>query len=96
MTKKLSDLPEAAWLERFMSGTMPVAVGVPAFRPQLSPAERKAEDRTRLVREMTDAATETRVTTSARLKAMRLAKETEDRAQSASKPPKTGKPKTKS
>ena len=96
MTKKLSDPPDAAWVERFMSGTMPVAAGVPAFQPQPSPVERKADERTRLVREMTDAATETRVTTSARLKAMRLAKETEDRAQSALKPSKTGKPKTKS
>ncbi len=89
MTKKVPDPSDAAWLERFMAGTAPVAADVPAYRPQLSPAERKADERTRLVREMTDAATEERRTSTARLRAARLAKEAEDRAQAALEPPRT-------
>ena len=83
MTKKAPDPSNSDWLERFMAGTTPVTTGVPAFRPQPSPSERKADERTRLVREMTDGATEQRLTTTARLKAARLAKEAEDRAQAA-------------
>ena len=88
MTKKLPDPSDASWLERFMAGTQPVASGVPAFRPQPSPTERKADERTHLVRQMTDAATAERSTTTERLKAMRLGKEAEDRAQAALKKPK--------
>jgi hypothetical protein len=96
MTKKAPDRPNAAWLERFMAGTAPVAAGVPAYRPQLSAAERKAHERIRLVREMTDAATEERLTSTARLRAARLAKEAEDRARAALEPPKTkSRPKAK-
>lgn len=96
MTKKAPDPADAGWLERFMAGTTPVEAGVPAFRPQLSPSERKADERTRLVREMTDVATEKRLATTAQLKAARLKKEAEDRAQAASEPPKTKrKPKAK-
>jgi hypothetical protein len=96
MTKKLPDSSEPGWLERFMAGTTPVERAVPAFRPQPSPSERKADERTRVVREMTDAATEKRSTTTARLKAARLEKEAGDRAQAALEPPKKkGKPKAK-
>lgn len=80
MTKQPPDASDPHWLERFMSGTKPVDTAVPAFRPQLSPSERKAEERTRVVREMTDAATEKRSTATARLKAARLGKEADDRA----------------
>ena len=96
MTKKLPDPSNEAWLEQFMAGTQPVGIGTPAFRPQLSPAERKADERTELVRLMTDAATEKRLTTTERLKAMRLAKEAQDRAQAALVLPKKGKPKAQS
>jgi hypothetical protein len=79
-----------------MSSTERVDTAVPAFHPKLSPSERKADERTRVVREMTDAATEQRSTTTARLKAARLGKEAEDRAQAALEPPKKkGKPKAK-
>ena len=96
MTKKAPDPSNSDWLERFMAGTTPVTTGVPAFRPQPSPSERKADERTRLVREMTDGATEKRLTTTARLKAARLGKEAEDRAQAALEAAtKTGKRKPK-
>ena len=83
MTKKAPDPSNSDWLERFMAGTTLVITGVPAFRPQPSPSERKADERTRAVREMTVSATEKRLTTTARLKAARLGKEAEDRAQAA-------------
>jgi hypothetical protein len=83
MTKKDPDPSNSDWLERFMAGTAPVTRGVPAFRPQPSLSERKADERTRAVREMTDSETEKRLTTTARLKAARLGKEAEDRAQAA-------------
>lgn len=96
MTKKLPDASDAGWLQRFMSGTKPVETAAPAFRPQLSPSERKADERTRAVREMTGAATEKRLAITARLKAARLQKEAEDRAQAALEPTKKkSKPKTK-
>ncbi len=88
MTKKGPDPSNSDWLERFMAGTTPVKTGVPAFRPQPSPSERKADERTRAVREMTDSETEKRLATTARLKAARLGKEAEDRAQAALDPPK--------
>ena len=96
MTKKAPDPSNSDWLERFMAGTTPAKAGVPAFRPQPSPSERKADERTRLVREMTDSETEKRLTTTARLKAARLGKEAEDRAQAAlAAATKTGKRKPK-
>ena len=96
MTKQRPDGSDASWLERFMSGTKPVETAVPAFRPKLSNSEHKADERTRAVREMTDAATEKRQAATARLKAARLGKEAEDRAQAALEPPKKkGKPKAK-
>lgn len=88
MTNKPPDSSDSAWLERFMAGTKPVKTAAPAFRPQSSPSEHKTDERTRLVREMTDAATEKRSTATARLKAARLAKEAEDQAQAALDPPK--------
>ena len=96
MTKRRPDASDAGWLERFMSGTKPVATAAPAFRPQSSPSQQKADERTRVVPEMTDAATEKRLATTARLKAARLGKEAEDRAQAALEPPKKKrKPSTK-
>ena len=71
-----------------MAGTRPTESAVPAFKPQSSPSERKADERTRLVREMTDAATEKRSAATARLKEARLGKEADDRAQAALQPPK--------
>ena len=97
MTKKAPDASDPDWLEKFMAGTKPAETAVPAFRPQSSPSERKADERTRVVREMTDAASEKRSATTARLKAARLGKEAEDRAQAALEPPKKkGTPKAKS
>ena len=96
MTKRRPDASDAGWLERFMSGTEPVKTAAPGFRPQSSPSQQKADERTRVVREMTDAATEKRLATTARLKAARLGKEAEDRAQAALEPPKKKrKPSTK-
>ncbi|EYD76333.1 hypothetical protein Rumeso_02091 [Rubellimicrobium mesophilum DSM 19309] len=96
MPKQPPDASNAGWLERFMSGTKPVETAAPTFRPQTSPSQQKADERTRLVREMTDAATEKRLATTARLKAERLGKEAEDRAQAALEPPKKKrKPSTK-
>ena len=88
MTKSRPDASDAGWLERFMSGTKPVETAAPAFRPQLSPSERKADERTRVARQMTDADTEKRSALTARLKAARLEKEAEDRAQAALEVPK--------
>ena len=88
MTKQRPDASDAGWLERFMSGTKPVSTAAPAFRPQSSPTQAKADERTRVVREMTDAATEKRLATTARLKAARLEKEAADRALAALDPPK--------
>ena len=88
MTKRQPDGTDAGWLERFMSGTKPVETAAPAFRPKLSPSEHKADERTRAVRELTDAATEKRQATTARLKAARLGKVAEDRAQAELEPPK--------
>jgi hypothetical protein len=96
MTKPPPDASNTAWLDRFLAGTGPVKAATPAFRPQSSPSERKADDLTRAVREITAAATKKRVTTTARLKAARLGKEADDRAQAALEPPTTqGKPKAK-
>ena len=88
MTKPRPDASDAGWLERFMSGPKTGGGAAPGVRPPSSPSERKADERTRLVREMTDAATEKRQATTARLKAARLSKEAEDRAQAALEPPK--------
>ena len=88
MMKPRPDASNAEWLEKFMSGTKPVETAAPTFRSQGSPAQQKADERTRLVREMTDAATEKRLAMTARLKAARLGKEAEDRAQAALEPPK--------
>ena len=88
MTKSRPDNSDAGWLERFMSGTKPGDTAAPAYRPQPSASERKADERTRAVREMTEAATEKRSALTARLKAARLGKEAEDRAQAALEPPK--------
>lgn len=95
MKKQRPDGSDAGWLERFMSGTKPVQTAALAFRPKLSPSEHKSDERTRAIRSITDAATEKRQATTARLKAARLGKEAEDRAQAALEPPpkKKGKPK---
>ena len=96
MTKKQPDASDTGWLEKFMAGTKPVETAIPAFRPQASPSERKADERTRAVREMTDAATEKRQAATARLKTARLEKEAQDRAQAALAPTKTkGRPRAK-
>ena len=96
MTKKQPDASYTGWLEKFMAGTKPVDTAVPTFRAVASQSERKADERTRAVREMTDAATEKRQVATARLKAARLEKEAQDRAQAALDPAKTkGKPKAK-
>jgi hypothetical protein len=93
MTKKQPDASDAGWLEKFMAGTSPVDTAVPAFRPQTSPSERKADERTRAVREMTDAATES-ASHHRPAQGRTPEKEAQDRAQAALKPAKT-KPKTK-
>jgi hypothetical protein len=95
MTRKTTGPSDPSWLERFMAGTSPVQTGVPAFRPQMSPSERKADDTARHVRELTDAATQERVATSARLRALRLEKEAEDRARAIAEPPTRRRPKAK-
>ena len=95
MTKKQPDDSDAGWLERFMSGTRPADTIVPAFRAQPSASERKADERTRAVREFTDAATDKRQANTARLKAARLETEANDRAQAAQAPAKKGKAKPK-
>ena len=88
MTKRPSNGSDPGWLDSFMAGTKPLDTAAPVFRPQSSLSERKADERTRAVRDMTDAATEKRQATTARLKAARLEKEAEDRARAALEPPK--------
>lgn len=79
MKKPAPDISNEAWLEKFMSGTS-AETKPPAFRPMQSPAERKAAETTRAFREMTEAATEQRQATAAKLKAARLEKEADARA----------------
>jgi hypothetical protein len=82
MTSRL-DTAEHLW-SKLMSGDQPSQEkNVPGFRPVQTPHERKADDRTRLVREITDAATDQRVANVARLRQARLNKEAEDKSQAA-------------
>ena len=50
------------------------------FRLRSTPQQDKADETTRVARELTEAANEQRLATAARLKAARLEKEAEDRA----------------
>ncbi len=80
MTKPKDSTPKASWFDQFVSGTSQ-DTQTPAFRAPTSPSERKADQSTRVAREATAAAAEQRQATTTRLKAARLAKEAEDRAQ---------------
>ena len=95
MTKPKDTTPADSWFDKFVSGTSQDQAR-PAFQAPKSPSEKKAEESTRFAREVTDAAAEKRQATVAKLKAARLAKEAEDRAQAALTPAKTKKaPKAK-
>jgi hypothetical protein len=93
MTKPKDSTPKASWFDQFVSGTSQ-DTQTPAFRAPTSPSERKADQSTRVAREATDAATEKRQALTAKLKAARLAKEAEDRAQIEQSPVKRKKAKT--
>ena len=72
---------EEQW-KRLMGGDQPSQVmSVPASRQVQTPQERKGDERTRMVREMTDEAAEERLAKGARLRQARLDKEASDRAQ---------------
>lgn len=91
MTKPKDTTPKEAWFNQFVSGTTQDPAR-PAFRATPSPSERKAEESTRVARETTEAAAQKRQDTVAKLKAARLAKEAEDRAQAGQAPAKAKKP----
>lgn len=77
------DNAEDLW-NRLMSGEQPSqVVSVPTYRQVQNPHQKKADDRTRLVREITDAATDQRVANVARLRQARLNKEAEDKSRAA-------------
>ena len=78
MKKPAPDDPNSAWLEKFMLGTS-ADTRTPAFRPALSPTERKSEETTRAFRETTDAARDQRLAATAKLKAARLARDAENK-----------------
>ena len=83
MTSRL-ETAEQQW-NRLMSGEQPSReVRVPASRQVQSPHEIKADQRTRLVRGMTEDATDLRLANVARLRQARLDKEAHDKAQAAS------------
>ena len=74
---------EEQW-NRLMAGEQPSQMmSVPASRQVQTPQQRKDDERTRLVREMTDEAAEERLAKVARLKQARLDKEASDKAQAA-------------
>lgn len=79
MKKPAPDMSNHAWLEKFMAGTS-ADTKAPAFRPVQSPSEQKAAETTRVFREMTEAATDQRQATAAKLRAARLAREADARA----------------
>ncbi len=86
MTSRL-DTAEDLW-SKLMSGDQPSqGKNVPGFRQVQTPHQQKADDRTRLVREMTDASTDQRLANVARLRQARLNKEAEDKSQAASAVP---------
>ena len=93
MTKPKDSIPRDSWFNQFVAGTSQ-DTHVPAFRATPSPSERKADESTRVAREATAAAAEKRQATTAKLKAARLAKEAEDRAQIEQSPVKRKKAKT--
>lgn len=75
-----TDTAEEQW-KRLMAGEQPSRVmSVPASRQVQTPHEIKADERTRLVREMTDDATDQRLANVARLREARLSKEAQDKA----------------
>ena len=89
------DDAEERW-KRLMSGEQPSHVmSVPASRQVQTPHERKADERTRLVREMTDEATNQRLANMARLREARLNKDAADRSQATSGEPRKGRPGTR-
>ena len=83
MTSRI-DAAEEQW-SRLMAGLEPSQVmSVPASRQVQTPGEVKADQRARLVRNMTDEAAEERLAKVARLRQARLDKEAHDKAQAAS------------
>ena len=90
MTKPKDTTPKDSWFDKFVSGTSK-DMAVPAFRAVQSPSERKADESTRVAREATESAAQKRQDTVAKLKAARLAKEAEDRAQAEQAPAKAKK-----
>ena len=78
-----------AWLERFLSDLPPSGAGVPVFQAKPTPSERKAEEARRASREITEAETEKRRATTARLKAARLRKAAEAQALETGAAPRT-------
>lgn len=80
MTSRI-DAAEEQWT-RLMGGQKPSQVmSVPASSQNQTPGELKADQRTRLVRDMTDEAAEQRLAKVARLRQARLDKEAHDKAQ---------------
>ena len=90
MSKPKDITNKDSWFDKFVSGTIK-DTAVPAFRATQTPAQRKADESTRVAREATEAATDKRQALTAKLKAARLAKEAEDRAQAKQAPAKAKK-----
>ena len=91
MKKQIPSNPNDAWLEQFMLGTS-ADTKTPAFRSFQSEPERKAAETTRVFREVTEAATDQRQATAAKLKAARLARDAEAGALAAQEEAKPRKP----
>lgn len=85
MTSRI-ETAEDLW-NKLMSGEPLRDAAAPGVRQVQSPHQQRTDDRTRLVREMTDAATGQRVANVARLRQARLSKEAEDKSQAASAVP---------
>lgn len=76
------------WLDKFPPEDLSLGAAAPSSQRPPSRSERKAEESTRVAREVTDAATEQRQTTTARLRGARLKWEADARALAAKEPTK--------
>ncbi len=73
------------WIARTFGNTLPVVPQTPAFRPPLTPYERRAEETTRAAREITESERERSQADVARLRQARLERDAHDNAKGAVK-----------
>jgi hypothetical protein len=94
MKKVSPPTTDSEWFDKFLAEQPPPDAGAPSFRPTPSRSERKAEESTRVAREVIEAATEQRESATALLRGARLKWEADARALAAKEPNKKRKPGT--